>query len=288
MTTVHQRRRTGPSFATTMNVVISCVAALYFLVPLYWLLVAATKDSADLFGSFGFWFHDFRLWENLQELFTYRSGAFGQWVLNTLLYSGVGSAVATVLAVAAGYFLAKFSFRGREVVFKIVLAGVFVPITALVLPLYLMMSQIGLANTYWAVLLPAFVSPFGVYLARIYTVAAVPDEIIEAGRIDGAGELRIFSTVVLRTLMPAMATVFLFHFIGTWNSFFLPLVMLSNERLYPLNLGLTQWLSEADRTPVLYQMTVTGSFVSIIPIMISILWLQRYWRGGLTTGSVKG
>lgn len=288
MTAVRPTARRAPRLQVTMNIVICCIAALYFLVPVYWLLVASTKDSADLFGSFGFWFHEFRLWQNLVDLFTYRSGAFGRWVFNTLLYSGIGSAVATILAVAAGYFLAKFEFRGREAVFRLVLAGVFVPITALVLPLYLMISQVGLANTYWSVLLPAFVSPFGVYLARIYTVAAVPDEIIEAGRIDGAGELRIFSTVVLRTLLPAMATVFLFHFISTWNSFFLPLVMLSDEGLYPVNLGLTQWLSEADRMPVLYQMTVTGSFVAIIPITIAILWLQRFWRGGLTSGSVKG
>jgi multiple sugar transport system permease protein len=286
--TVQRAARRRPDLRTTMAVVVSCVAALYFLFPIYWLVIAATKDSADLFGSFGFWFHDFRLGENLVELFTYQHGIFGQWVANTFLYSFVGSVVATILAVAAGYFLAKFAFRGREVVFKMILGGVFIPITALVLPLYLLMSQLGLANTYWAVLLPAFVSPFGVYLARLYTAASVPNEIIEAGRIDGAGELRIFFTVTLRMLMPAVATIFLFHFIGTWNSFFLPLVMLSNARLYPLNLGLSQWLSEADRMPVLYQMTVTGSFVSVIPITIAILWLQRYWRGGLTSGSVKG
>jgi multiple sugar transport system permease protein len=163
-----------------------------------------------------------------------------------------------------------------------------VPATALALPLYLMFSAVGLANTYWAVLLPSLVNPFGVYLLRIYAEAAVPDDLLEAGRIDGANEARIFFSVVLRILTPGLVTVFLFQFVGIWNNYFLPLVMLSDPTLYPITLGLTSWSSFADRQPELYQLTIGGAFVSVVPLMIVTAVLQRYWRAGLTQGSVKG
>jgi multiple sugar transport system permease protein len=157
---------------------------------------------------------------NLVNVVTYNGGIFGRWALNSVLYSGVGAVVATICSLAAGYCLSKFTFRGREVWFNIILAGVMIPGTALALPLFLLMSQVGLVNTYWSVLLPSLVSPFGVYLGRIYAQAAVPDSLLEASRLDGAGEFRIFFTLVLRLMMPAAVTIFLFQFIGIWNNFF--------------------------------------------------------------------
>ena len=200
----------------------------------------------------------------------------------------VKGAETRALSAAAGYALAKFSFRGKEAVFNAVLGGVLVPATALALPLYLMFSSAGLANTYWAVLLPSLVNPFGVYLLRIYTAAAVPDDLLEAARIDGASEARTFFSVVLRVITPGLVTVFLFQFVGIWNNYFLPLVMLSDPKLYPITLGLTSWQSFSDRQPELYQLTIGGAFVSVIPLMIVTAVLQRYWRAGLTQGSVKG
>ncbi|HEX2131617.1 MAG TPA: carbohydrate ABC transporter permease [Actinophytocola sp.] len=264
------------------------VIALYFLLPVYWLVVASTKSTGDLFGSSGLWFAQPRLLENLTNVFTYDDGIYLRWAANSVLYAFVGATVSTLLAAAAGYALAKFAFRGRETVFNLVLGGVLVPATALALPLYLMLSQIGLANTYWAVLLPSLVNPFGVYLLRIYAEAAVPDDLLEAGRIDGASEGRIFFSVVLRILTPGLVTVFLFQFVAIWNNYFLPLVMLSDPKLYPITLGLTSWQSFADRQPDLYQLTIGGAFVSVVPLMIVTAVLQRYWRAGLTQGSVKG
>ncbi|RNG28849.1 ABC transporter permease subunit [Streptomyces botrytidirepellens] len=264
------------------------LAALYFLLPVYWLVVASTKSSAGLFGSFGLWFSDPRWLHNLSQVFSHDDGIFWDWTWNSILYAGVGGALATLLACAAGYALAVYRFRGREVVFKGVLAGVLLPSTALALPMYLLFSKVGLVNTSWAVLIPSVVSPFGVYLCRIYAEAAVPAEVLEAARIDGAGEWRIFGTLVLRTMTPALVTVFLFQFVGIWNNYFLPLVMLSDDRKYPITLGLTTWQSAADRHPELYQLTVGGAFLSILPLAVAMLILQRYWRSGLTEGSVKG
>jgi multiple sugar transport system permease protein len=264
------------------------VLAVYFLLPVYWLVVAATKSTGDLFGSFGLWFTRPQLWENVRNVLTYDGSIYLRWTLNSILYAGAGAAIATLLAAMAGYAMAKYEFRGREAVFNLILAGVLIPGTALALPLFLLFSELGLANTYFAVLLPSVVSPFGVYLCRIYAAAAVPDSLVEAARIDGAGEGRIFTALALRIMAPALVTIFLFQFVGIWNNYFLPLVMLSDPKLYPITLGLTSWQSFADRQPDLYQLTVGGAFLSVIPLMIAILVLQRFWRSGLTEGSVKG
>jgi multiple sugar transport system permease protein len=256
------------------------VCAMYFLLPFFWLLVAATKTEGDLNNTFGLWFAPhIHLLGNLQFLFTVNNSIFVQWLLNTLIYAGGGALVATVLASMAGYALAKYIFRGRTFVFLLVLGAVLVPSTALALPLFLLMSKVGLTNTYWSVLLPSMVSPFGVYLSRIYAAASVPDELLEACRIDGAGELLTY-TIALRLMTPALVTTFLFQFVGIWNNFFLPLVMLSNEKLYPLTVGLAVWGGGP--------LVICGALVSAIPLLIGCMFLQRYWRSGLGTGSVKG
>lgn len=277
--------------ALRTRVIVTAVLALiavYFLLPLYWLIVASTKSTGDLFGTSGLWFGKLRFLENLADVFTRDNGVYLRWTMNSVLYAFVGAAASTLLAAAAGYALAKFSFRGREAVFNVVLGGVLVPATALALPLYLMFGEMGLANSYWSVLLPSLVNPFGVYLLRIYTEAAVADELLEAGRIDGAGEARIFFSVVLRLLTPGLVTVFLFQFVGIWNNYFLPLVMLSDPDLYPITLGLVSWHTIADRQPEVYALTIGGAFVSVVPLMIVTAVLQRFWRAGLTQGSVKG
>lgn len=264
------------------------VVAVYFLVPVYWVIVAATKTTQDLFATNGFWFAPtFALWHNLSEVLSYDNGIFVRWFLNSVLYAGVGAILATYFAAAGGYALSKYVFRGRGLIFGLVLGGVLVPGTATALPLFLLFSQLGLANTYWSVLLPSLVSPFGLFLCRIYADATVDTALIEAARIDGAGELRIFHTVGLRIMVPALVTVFLFQLVGIWNNYFLPLVMLSDNTLYPITLGLNNWRSQTDRLPEFYELTTGGVLLSIIPLAIAMIVLQRFWRGGLTEGSVK-
>lgn len=264
------------------------VVAVYFLVPVYWVVVAATKTTQDLFATNGFWFAgDVALWHNLTEVLTYDDGIFLRWFLNSVIYAGVGALLATYFAAAGGYALAKYEFRGRGFVFGLVLGGVLVPGTATALPLFLLFSELGLANTYWAVLLPSLVSPFGLFLCRIHADATVDGALLEAARLDGAGELRIFHTVGLRILTPALVTVFLFQLVGIWNNYFLPLVMLSDDRLYPITLGLNTWRSQTDRLPEFYELTTGGVLLSVIPLAIAMIVLQRFWRGGLTEGAVK-
>ncbi|MFJ4849719.1 MULTISPECIES: carbohydrate ABC transporter permease [unclassified Streptomyces] len=262
------------------------LAAVYFLVPVYWLAVSSTKSSADLFGSFGLWFAHPHPIDYLGRVLTYDGGVYVRWFGNSLLYAGVGALGATWLSAAAGYALAQYRFAGREAVLTAVVAGVLVPSTALALPLYLLFTDLGFANTYWSVLVPGLVSPFGVYLCRIYATAAIPRSLLEAARLDGAGEWRIFHVLGLRLMTPALVTVFLFQFVHIWNNFFLPLVMLSDSDLYPVTLGLTSWQGYADRQPELYQYTVGGALLSVLPLMLLMVVLQRHWRGGLSEGSV--
>ncbi|MFB7025709.1 MULTISPECIES: carbohydrate ABC transporter permease [unclassified Streptomyces] len=279
------RRRlgAGPGLTVTFMAAVAC----YMLLPVYWLFVSSTKSQGDLVTTPGFLTAEWHLGDNLSALFAQQDGIYLRWLFNSLLYAGAGAAVATLLAAAAGYALAKYTFRGREAVFSIVLGGVLVPATALALPLFLMFAEFDATNTFWAVFLPSIVSPFGVYLSRIFAAASVPDEVMEAARMDGAGEFRIFRTIALRLMAPALVTVFLFQFVVIWNNFLLPLIMLQDERLYPVTLGLFTWQTQTSRLPELQTLTIVGALVSVIPIVLTFLLLQRHWRAGLAAGAVK-
>jgi multiple sugar transport system permease protein len=271
----------------TIAMAVMLVATLYFLTPLWWLFVAATKTRGDFTTTAPLWFADFALFDNIAALIGYRDGVFLRWLLNSALYAGAGALLATLFAAMAGYAIAKYTFRGRETLFNVVLGGVLVPATALALPLFLIFSQAGATNTIWAVLLPSLVSPFGVYLSRIYASASVPDEIIEAARIDGAGEVRTFFTVATRLMAPALVTIFLFQFVAIWNNFFLPLIMLRDETLFPVTLGLYVWNTQVSQIPDIRALVVVGSLLSIIPLIVTFLGLQRFWQSGLANGGLK-
>ncbi|PRY68098.1 multiple sugar transport system permease protein [Glaciihabitans tibetensis] len=269
------------------------ILVVYFLTPLWWLIVASTKDTAGLFtGSGGaLWFDsEFHLFSNIAELFERQDGIYWRWLGNSFLYAFAGGIGATVLAVLAGYGFAKYRFRGRSAFFSLLLGAVMVPLTALVIPTFVLMSNIGLVNTMWAVILPSLLSPFGVYLMRVSTQDAVPDELLDAARVDGAGELRTFFQVALPLLRPAIVTVLLVSIVATWNNFFLPLAVLSDPNLLPVTVGLNNWqaLSNAGAGgEQMWNLVTTGAFVSILPLVVSFLALQKYWQGGLSLGALK-
>ncbi len=287
--------RTPPSpfLRPRKSVVLTILMSLflvYTLVPLAWLLISATKTQPALFGTPGLAFGDsFALFDNIAETFTHDGGIFLRWLGNTLLYVVVGAGGATVLATAAGYGLAKYRFPGRRAVFAVLLGAIAIPGTALAVPTFLMFSELGLTNTPWAIIIPSLISPFGLYLVWVYAVEAVPDEVIEAARIDGAGEVRIFLTVTLRLLLPGVVTVALFAVVSTWNNYFLPLIMLSEPDWYPLTVGLNQWSAQASGVGAqpIYHLVITGSVLTIIPLVAAFLLLQRFWQSGLSAGSVK-
>lgn len=276
-----------------LNIVLGLLM-VYFLVPFWWLIVNSSKSSAGLFGGgSSLWFaDDIDYVQNFIDLFTYGGGIYARWLANSALYAIVGGIGATALAVLAGYGLAKYTFAGRRFSFAILLGAVMVPTTALVIPTFVLFAQVGWTNTIWAVIFPTLLNPFGVYLMNVYARDAVPDELLDAARVDGAGEFRTFFTVALPLLRPAIVTVLLLSVVASWNNYFLPLVMLSDNRLFPVTVGIGLWQSTASTYGAaggqsLWSIIVLGSLVSVIPLIIAFLTLQRYWRGGLAIGSLK-
>jgi multiple sugar transport system permease protein len=279
--------RKPTSWLLTVFVLI-CVG--YFLLPLFWLVVASTKSNADLFSSFGLWFANFNLFENIKTVLTFQDGVYVRWALNSVFYAVVTSVGAAFLATAAGYAFAKYKFPGGTALFAIILGAIMIPLAALTVPTYLLFARAQLTDTYLAVILPSLVTPFGVFLMRVYAADAVDDSLLEAGRVDGVGELRIFFTIGLRLLLPGSITVLLFALVASWNNYFLPLIMLNSPEKFPLPVGLAQWQSTAtggSGSQALFSTVITGSLLSIIPLVIAFLFLSRYWQSGLAAGGVK-
>ena len=260
--------------------------ALYCLVPVVWVIVASTKSNTELFTTFTF-APGTALLDNLRDLFAYGDGSFALWAMNSAIYAGGGAAISTVISTMAGYALAKFRFPGRRVWFAVILAWVHHPGITLAVPQYLLMAQVGLAGSYWSVLLPSLINPFGIFLAHVFASSAVPSSLIESARIDGAHEARIFTSMVLPMMLPGMVTIFILQFVGIWNNFLLPYIMLSDETKYPLTVGLYTLLAKGSGTPALYSLAIIGAALSMIPLIVMMLVLQLYWRLDVVSGGLK-
>jgi multiple sugar transport system permease protein len=280
------RRRGRDQRAAMVPTIILLLGAVYCLLPVAWVVAASTKNNAQLFNTFTFEPNG-SLWSNIRGLSSYAGGVFWHWMLNTALYAGGGALLSVAVSALTGYALAKFKFRGRSMLFNLLLAGVLVPPVVLALPQYLLLAKVGLTNTYWSVLLPSVLSPYGIYLARIYAMSAVPDEVIESARVDGCPEFRLFTRIAVPMMVPGLVTIFLFQFVAVWNNFLLPFIMLSDENKFPLTVGLYTLLSRGAYQPALYSLVVAGSLLSIIPLMVLFLALQRYWRTDIASGAVK-
>jgi multiple sugar transport system permease protein len=282
----HFRKRRRANLTATAILVIG---GLYCILPAVWILIAATKSNAQLFssapyapslpGAFA---------SNMSGILTYNHEIFLRWWLNSVIYAVGGGVLSTAIAGAAGYALAKYTFTGSQVIFRIIVAAVLLPQVLLAVPQYLLLAKFGLTNSYESVLLPQLVSPFAIYLCKIYAEAAVPDELMEAVRIDGGSEFRIFWSVGTRLMLPVLVTVLLLQFIAVWNNFLLPFVMLNNNTLYPLTLGLYGMLMPTGGQPNQYSLVIGGVFLTIVPLAILFLSLQRFWRIDLISGGVKG
>lgn len=279
--------RQKPSIAMTTALVFF---AIYALLPLLWMLINSTKSYEGLLSSPGLWFADeFALFDNIGEVLTRDDGIYVRWFTNTFIYVVLGAGGATILSALGGYGMAKYIFPGKKGIFAIILGAIAIPGTALAVPTFLMFSSLQLTDTMASVILPSLASPFGFYLMWIFARESVPQEVIEAARMDGSSELRTFFTISLPMMAPGLVTVFLFDVVATWNNYFLPLIMLRSEELYPLSVGLQNWNLEAQgiQGGAVYHLVITASLLTVIPIILVFLGLQRYWQNGLA-GSVKG
>jgi multiple sugar transport system permease protein len=284
---IRERAKLATNKGKVWPTVILMIGALYCLIPVIWVFTAMTKSPGELFTTFSF-APGSGIMDNLGDLFSYGGGQYGLWAANSILYAGVGGVLSTFVSTMAGYGLAKYEFKGRNLIFLSILGGVLIPGITLAIPQYLLLSQVNLAGGVMSVLLPLIISPFGIYLSRVYASAAVPQDTIEAARLDGASEWGIFVRIGLPMMLPGMVTVFMLQFVGIWNNFLLPFIMLSDQNSYPLTVGLYTLLSKGSGTPALYSVAITGAAVSIIPLIALMLFLQRFWRLDLLSGAVKG
>ena len=283
--TTRQRRGSRINLIPT---VILVIGALYCVLPVLWILIASTKTNSELFSTAPFVpsFHGGFV-ANMRALFAYNHGIFARWALNSVIYAVGGAALSTIVCGCAGYALAKYRFLGSVWLFRIIVAAVLLPQIMLAIPQFLLLAKFGLTNNYAAVILPQLVSPFAIYLCKIYAEAAVSDDIIEAARVDGGSESRIFLSIGARLMSPALVTVFLLQFIGIWNNFLLPFVMLNNDQLFPLTEGLYGLLIITGGQAAQYSIVIAGVLLSIVPLAVLFLSLQRYWRVDLLSGGVK-
>ncbi len=220
--------------------------------------------------------------ENYHELFA-RTG-MGRNFANSLLVSGAITLGSLLINTMAGYAFAKLRFRGRERIFQVLLAALVIPAQVAMLPLFLLMKQLHLVNSFGGVIVPALATVFGIFLVR-QCARSIPDELLEAARIDGAGELRIFFQIVLPMLKPVLVTLTIFTFMAAWNDFMWPLIVLTDQQHYTLPVALAT-LSREHIQDV--EMMMAGAVVTVIPVLALFLLLQRYYIQGLLLGSVKG
>lgn len=272
---------------------LTCLCALFAvftLVPIAWILINSTKTQGNLLNSFGFWFaRPFEFFKTFGQLFQNidGEGVYFRWFLNTLLYAVVGGLGATTVSALAGYGFARFQFRGVKALFAFVVAALLVPLTAITYPLYLVYAKVGLINSIWGMIFPSLVTPVGVYLMRTFVRSYVPRELIDAARVDGAGEVKIFFRVALPLMVPGVMTVLLITVVGVWNNYFLPFIIFSKNNLFPLTVGLGVWATRAQNSgdQRVFPLIVVGGLVTIVPLILLFLVIQRRWRGGLLLGS---
>jgi multiple sugar transport system permease protein len=208
----------------------------------------------------------------------------GRYLLNSTFVAFVVTFTSLAINSMAGYAFAKLRFRGRERLFRLLSAGLVLPVQVAMLPLFLLLKNLGLINTYWGVIIPGMSSIFGIFLVRQYALS-IPDEMLDAARVDGASELRIFRSIVVPGIVPILATLAIWTFLATWNDFMWPLIVLSDESHYTLPVALANLSGEHVQDT---ELMMAGSVLTVIPVMLVFLFLQRYYIQGVMAGSVKG
>lgn len=217
-----------------------------------------------------------------REIFTRL--AMGRFVLNSAIIAGTVTVVSLLVNSMAGYAFAKLRFPGRDKLFRWLTLGLVVPVQVAMLPLFLMFKGMGLINTYWGVIIPSLASIFGIFLIRQYAVD-IPEDLLDAARIDGAGEFRIYWSVVLPVIVPILATLAIWTFLTTWNDFMWPLIVLSDQSKFTLPVALASLSGEHVQDT---ELMMAGAVVTVLPVLIVFLALQRYYVRGIMAGSVKG
>lgn len=291
------RPRRGFSVPGLVRLLILAGFAFFCVVPLVWLLFAPTKTDDQLLYdhplSFGTIERALLAWQHLAD---FNDGVMYQWMVNSVYYSAGSVIISVVAAVPAAYAMATMRFVGRRLILTLTLVAMVLPATAVVLPLFLELNALRLTNTALSVILPAAFYPFGVYLAYVYFVTSLPKELLEAARMDGCGELRVFLHTALPLAKPVIAILVFFSFVANWTNYFLPYVMLSTDDMYNLPVGLGALISGTPALkpgsggsvlPITYPEAALAGLIVVVPIALMFIFFQRFLVRGLLSGSVK-
>lgn len=280
------------------SIVILIILAILFLFPLYWIVTGALKTPAAINSAVPQWWPQEFTLRNFEVLFSKRTaplfeiGSFVgpvipgaiRWLINTVFMAVIAMLLTCITAALAGYALAKKRFAGRAILFSLIVAAMALPKQVILIPLIKEMSALGLYDNIWAVILPTIGWPFGVFLMKQFA-ESIPGEMLEAARIDGAGELRTFITVVYPMIKPGVGALAIFTFISSWNDYFLQLIMLTSSSNLTISLGIATMQAENSTD---YGLIMAGAALAAIPIIIVFLIFQKYFTKGITMGAVKG
>ncbi len=262
--------------------VLLAAAAFFALAPMLWMLSASfmPTGSANTFPP--------PLLPRAPTLDHYRTlfgqGAIGRYLLNSLIVATGATLLSVLINSMAGYALAKLRFRARDGVLRAMSAALLIPTQVTMLPLFLLLKQMGLVNSYWGAIIPAVGTIFGIFLVRQYTLG-IPDDLLDAARMDGAGEFRIYWSIVLPVIRPILATLAIWTFLASWNDFLWPLVVLTDDARYTLPVALANLSGEHVQD---VELMMAGSVLTVLPVIVVFLLLQRSYVQGVMQGSVKG
>lgn len=278
--------------------IVLTILAILFTFPLYWIITGAFKTPAEINATSPVWFPSEWVMTNFQKLFSkqkaaiFEIGTFSgpevaasiRWLLNTVFMAVAAMALTCITAAMAGYALAKKRFRGRILLFSLIVAAMALPKQVILIPLLREMSALGLYNTIWAVIFPTVGWPFGVFLMKQFS-EGVPTEMLEAARIDGANEAKTFMQIVLPMVKPGIGALAIFTFINSWNDYFMQLIMLSSKSNLTISLGIAKLQAENATD---FGLIMAGASLASIPILIVFLLFQKYFTRGIAMGAVKG
>ena len=262
-------------------VIVLILVALFFLFPLYWIATGSFKPILEITSQTPVWFPQNPTLDNYTKLF---NNPAWRWLFNIVFISAVAMLLTCITASLAGYALAKKRFIGRTVLFTIIICAMALPKQVIVIPLLQEMNFLHLANNLWAVILPPVGWPFGVFLMKQFS-ETIPNEILEAARVDGAGELKTFFSVVFPMIKPGIGALAIFTFVNTWNDYFLQLVMLTSKEKWTLPLAIANLQGEMSSD---FGLIMAGAALAAIPIIVVFIAFQKYFTQGIAMGAVKG
>ena len=275
--TESQRRRTSGVVLHATLLVFGTLS----LVPLLWMLSASFMATGEASSFPPALVPHHPTLDHYRDLFGRL--ALGRYALNSALIASITTVAALAINASAGYAFAKLRFRGRDRTFRVLAAGLAIPVQVAMLPLFLLVKSLGLVNNYGGVIVPGLASIFGIFLVRQYALS-IPDDLLDAARIDGASEFRVFRSIVLPTIKPVLATLALWTFLATWNDFMWPLIVLSDDRKYTLPVALAGLVGEHAQD---VELMMAGAVITVLPVLTLFLFLQRYYVEGVAEGSVK-